>query len=100
VYSYAGMMSAVSGILLASRLSSGQPTAGLTYEMDAISGAVIGGTSLAGGIGSIQGTIIGALIIGVLNNGMDLMHINAYYQQVTKGVIIVLAVILDRARNK
>ncbi len=100
VYAYAGMMSAISGILLASRLSSGQPTAGLTYEMDAISGAVIGGTSLSGGVGSIQGTIIGALIIGVLNNGMDLMHISAYYQQVTKGVIIVLAVILDKARNK
>ncbi len=100
VYSYAGMMSAISGILLASRLSSGQPTAGLTYEMDAISGAVIGGTSLSGGIGTIQGTLIGALIIGVLNNGMDLMHISAYYQQVTKGIIIVLAVILDRARNK
>jgi inositol transport system permease protein len=100
VYAYAGMMSAISGIMLSSRLSSGQPTAGLTYEMDAISGAVIGGTSLSGGIGSIQGTLIGALIIGVLNNGMDLMHISAYYQQVTKGVIIVLAVILDKARNK
>ncbi|MDD2534270.1 MAG: ribose ABC transporter permease [Eubacteriales bacterium] len=100
VYSYAGMMSALAGIMLSSRLSSGQPTAGLTYEMDAISSAVIGGTSLSGGIGTIQGTLIGALIIGVLNNGMDLMHINAYYQQVVKGSIIVLAVILDKARNR
>lgn len=100
VYSYAGLMSSIAGILLASRLSSGQPTAGLNYELDAISGAVIGGTSLAGGVGTIQGTVIGALIIGVLNNGMDLMHISAYYQQVTKGIIIVLAVVLDRARNK
>lgn len=100
VYSYAGMMSALAGIMLSSRLSSGQPTAGLTYEMDAISSAVIGGTSLSGGIGTIQGTLIGALIIGVLNNGMDLMHISAYYQQVVKGTIIVLAVILDKARNR
>lgn len=100
VYAYAGIMSALAGLMLTSRLSSGQPTAGLTYEMDAISSAVIGGTSLSGGIGTIQGTMIGALIIGVLNNGMDLMHINAYYQQITKGAIIVLAVILDKARNK
>lgn len=100
VYAYAGLMSAIAGTLLASRLSSGQPTSGLNYEMDAISGAVIGGTSLSGGIGTIQGTIIGALIIGILNNGMDLMHISAYYQQVTKGIIIVLAVVLDRARNR
>jgi inositol transport system permease protein len=100
VYIYAGIMSAVSGILLASRLSSGQPTAGVGYEMDAITGVVIGGTSLAGGIGTIQGTLVGALIIGVLNNGMDLLHVNAYYQQVLKGAIIVGAVLMDKIRNK
>jgi inositol transport system permease protein len=100
VYIYGGLMSAVSGILLTSRLSSGQPTAGLGYEMDAITGVVIGGTSLAGGLGTIQGTLVGALIIGVLNNGMDLLHVNAYYQQVLKGVIIVGAVLMDKVRNK
>jgi inositol transport system permease protein len=100
VYIYGGLMAAVAGILLASRLSSGQPTAGLGYEMDAITAVVIGGTSLSGGIGTIQGTLIGALIIGVLNNGMDLLHVPAYYQQVLKGAIIVGAVLLDRVRNK
>lgn len=100
VYIYGGLMAAVSGIMLASRLSSGQPTAGVGYEMDAITGVVIGGTSLAGGVGTIQGTLVGALIIGVLNNGMDLMHVSAYYQQVLKGAIIVGAVLLDKVRNK
>lgn len=100
VYLYGGLMASVSGIILASRLSSGQPTAGLGYEMDAITGVVIGGTSLSGGIGTIQGTLIGALIIGVLNNGMDLLHVSAYYQQVLKGVIIIGAVLLDKFRNK
>jgi inositol transport system permease protein len=100
VYMYGGLMSAVAGIMLCSRLSSGQPTAGLNYEMDAIAGTVIGGASMSGGVGTIPGTLIGCLIIGVLNNGMDLMHVNAYYQQVLKGVIIVGAVVLDKARNK
>lgn len=100
VYVYGGIMAAVSGIMLASRLSSGQPMAGLGYEMDAITGVVIGGTSLAGGVGTIQGTLIGALIIGVLNNGMDLLHVSGYYQQVLKGVIIVGAVMMDKVRNK
>ncbi|MGI6779051.1 MAG: ABC transporter permease [Acetivibrionales bacterium] len=100
VYTYSGLMSAVSGILLASRLSSGQPTAGTGYELDAIAGAVIGGTSLSGGIGTIQGTFIGALIIGVLNNGMDLLHVSAYWQMLARGAIIVGAVLLDRLRNK
>lgn len=100
VYMYGSMMAAVSGILLTARLSSGQPLSGEGYEFDAITGVVIGGASLSGGIGTIQGTLIGALIIGVLNNGMDLLHVPAYYQQVMKGLIIVGAVLLDKVRNK
>lgn len=100
VYTYGGIMASIAGIMLASRLSSGQPTAGTGYELDAIAGIVIGGTSLSGGIGTIQGTLIGALIIGVLNNGMDLLHVSAYWQQVLKGLIIIGAVLLDRVRNK
>ncbi|QZY56040.1 ABC transporter permease [Crassaminicella profunda] len=99
IYTYAGMLSGMSGIVLSSRISSGQPGLGLAYELDAIASAVIGGTSLNGGIGKISGTIIGALIIGVLNNGLDLLNVSAYWQQIVKGVIIVGAVILDERKN-
>ncbi|WP_230876218.1 MULTISPECIES: ABC transporter permease [Paenibacillus] len=100
VYMYGGLMAGVAGIMLASRIGAGQPTAGLGYELDAIAAVVIGGTSLMGGVGTIVGTLIGALIIGVLNNGMDLMHVSGYWQQVLKGVIIVGAIILDKYRNQ
>jgi len=99
VYSYAGLMTAIAGILLTSRLSAGQPTAGVGYELDAIAASVIGGTSLSGGIGTIPGTIIGALIMGTLNNGLDLLHVSAYWQQVVKGFIIVGAVLMDKQRR-
>ena len=100
IYTYAGIMSAVGGIILTARVSSGNPTAGLSYELDAIASAVIGGTSLTGGVGFISGTIIGALIIGVLNNGLTLIGVSPYLQQIVKGVIIVGAVVLDAYRNK
>ncbi|MHB1392688.1 MAG: ABC transporter permease [Clostridia bacterium] len=100
IYSYAGLLSAVAGILLTSRISSGQPGAGAGFELDAIASAVIGGTSLSGGIGTIPGTIIGALIIGVLNNGLDLLNVSAYWQQIVKGAIIVGAVLLDERKNR
>ena len=99
VYTYAGIMTAIAGILLTSRLSAGQPTVGVGYELDAIAAAVIGGTSLNGGIGTIPGTVLGALIMGTLNNGLDLLHISAYWQQVIKGFIIVGAVLMDRKRR-
>ncbi|PRR69898.1 ABC transporter permease [Neomoorella humiferrea] len=99
VYSYGGLLSGLSGILLASRISAGHPTAAVGYELDAIASAVIGGTSLSGGIGTVWGTLIGALIIGVLNNILDLLHVSAYWQQVLKGVIIVGAILLDRIKT-
>lgn len=100
VYSYAGLLSGLAGIILASRLSAGQPTAGVSYELDAIAASVIGGTSFSGGIGTIPGVIIGALIMGVLNNGLVLLNVSPYMQQVVKGVIIVAAVLMDKWTNR
>ena len=85
--------------LLVARTAAGNPTYGLSYELDAIASTVIGGTSLAGGIGSIPLCVVGALIIGVINNGMDLLGVNAYWQQIIKGLIIVLAVLLDSRKH-
>lgn len=100
VYAYAGLMAAVGGIILTARVSSGNPTSGLAYELDAIAATVIGGTSLTGGVGLISGTIIGALIIGVLNNGLTLVGVSPNWQQVIKAIIIVGAVTIDTYRNK
>jgi ribose/xylose/arabinose/galactoside ABC-type transport system permease subunit len=90
-----GLLCGVAGICLAARITSGQPAAGAGYELDAIAAVIIGGASLKGGSGRISGTIIGALIIGVLNNGLVLLNVSSYYQQIVKGVIITFAVILD-----
>lgn len=100
VYTYAGLLSAIAGILLVARTTAGNPTYGLAYELDAIASTVIGGTSLSGGVGSIPLCVVGAMIIGVLNNGMDLMGVNAYWQQIVKGVIIVVAVLIDARRRR
>ena len=100
VHAYSGIMAGLAGIVLASRMYSGQPTAGDGAEMDAIAAVVVGGTSMAGGSGKIGGTIIGGLIIGVLNNGLNLMNVNSFWQYVVKGVVILLAVFLDYIRNK
>ncbi|REJ27792.1 MAG: ribose ABC transporter permease [Caldibacillus debilis] len=99
VYTISGLLSAFAGIILASRLNSAQPTAGISYELDAIAAVVIGGTSLSGGRGRIAGTLIGALIIGVLNNGLNLLNVSSFYQQVVKGGVILLAVLLDRKKS-
>lgn len=96
VYSLTGMLSVLAGIILTSRLNSAQPTAGASYELDAIAAVVIGGTSLMGGRGRIVGTLIGAMIIGVLDNGLNLLNVSSFYQQIVKGVVILLAVLLDR----
>jgi inositol transport system permease protein len=100
VYMTAGLLAGLSGLVLSSRIGSGQPGLGLGYELDAIASAVIGGTSLSGGIGTIWGTIVGALIIGVLNNGLDLLNVSAYWQTIVKGSIIVVAVIIDERKNR
>ncbi|MET3696671.1 monosaccharide ABC transporter membrane protein (CUT2 family) [Bacillus oleivorans] len=99
VFMISGIAAAVSGILLSSRLYSAQPNAATGYELDAIAAAVLGGTSLTGGYGTVFGTFIGALIIGVINNGMNLIGLPYFYQQIVKGVIIIVAVYID-VRNK
>lgn len=100
VFSFSGLMAGLAGVVLASRMYSGQPTAGDGAEMDAIAAVVVGGTSMSGGSGKIGGTIIGGLIIGVLNNGLNLMNVNSFWQYVVKGLAILLAVFVDYIRNK
>lgn len=100
VYTIAGLLCGLAGLVLSSRIGSGQPGLAVGIELDAIAAAVIGGTSLSGGVGTIWGTIIGALIIGVLNNGLDLLNVSAYWQTIVKGSIIVAAVIIDERKNR
>ncbi|HEY8890486.1 MAG TPA: ribose ABC transporter permease [Clostridium sp.] len=99
VYGLAGTLTGLAGVILSSRVMAGTVVAGQGYELDAIAAVVIGGTSLSGGKGSIKGTVIGALIIGVMNNGLDLLNVPSYYQQIVKGVIIVGAVYFDKKNN-
>ncbi len=96
IYLLGGFLSGIAGIILASRLSTGQPTAGTGYELDVIAACVIGGASLSGGAGTIWGAILGALLIGVLRNGCNLLDISAFWQQVAIGAIIVIAVFIDQ----
>ena len=99
IYSLSGLMASISGMIITSRLNSAQPTAGQAYEMDAIAAVVLGGTSLSGGKGRIFGTLVGALIIGTLNNGLNLLGVSSFYQQIVKGIVIVIAVLLDRKKK-
>lgn len=99
-YIICSALAALAGIVLASRITTGQPNAGIAYELDAIAAVVIGGTSLLGGRGSVTGTVIGVLIIGVINNGLDLLNVSSYYQQIIKGAIIIMAVLVDRKNNR
>lgn len=100
VHAFTGVMAGIAGVVLASRMYSGQPTAGEGAEMDAIAAVVVGGTSMQGGSGKIGGTIIGGLIIGVLNNGLNLMNVNSFWQYVVKGIVILLAVFIDFWRTR
>lgn len=100
VYIISGILSALGGVCLASKLGTGQPNAATGYELTAIAAVVMGGTSLNGGSGGIGKTVIGILTIGVLNNGMNLMQVSSYWQQIVMGVIIMLAVILDQIKEK
>ncbi len=99
VYSLTGALAALAALILTSRLNSAQPTAGSMFELDAIAAVVLGGTSLTGGRGWIVGTVIGALIIGVLNNGLNLIGVSSFFQQVVKGAVILIAVLLDRKKE-
>ena len=101
VYVMSSICAWMVGLILAARISSGQPTAGESYEMDAIAATAIGGTSMSGGIGSLSGTIIGFVILGLLQNSMNLMNINSFWQQIVKGLLIIIAVFLDmRTKGK
>jgi len=96
VYAFSGLMAAVSGILLASRLTSVQPQMGTSYELDAIAAAVIGGTSMFGGKGSVIGAALGAIVLTLISNGLDLLAVNQFYRLIITGAIIIIAVGLDR----
>lgn len=99
-YCISGLLAAFSGLILIARLNSAQPTLGSGYELEAVAAAVIGGCSLAGGQGNVIGTVIGASLMGVLDNGLNLMHVSSYWQQAARGVVILLAVIIDRVGRK
>ncbi|HHU88016.1 MAG: ABC transporter permease [Sphaerochaetaceae bacterium] len=99
-YLFSGLMAAVAGIVLASRMFSGQPTAGQGAEMDAIAAVVLGGTSMSGGVGKIGGTVIGALIIGILSNGLNLLGISSFWQYIVKGIVILIAVYVDFLKKR
>ena len=100
VYGVSGLLSGLGGVMSASRLYSAQGQLGIGYELDAIAAVILGGTSFSGGIGTVFGTLIGALIIAVLNNGLTLMNVSFYWQLVIKGAVIVLAVMLDKLRTR
>lgn len=100
VYTLCGALASFSGIILAARMYSGQPTAGDGFELDAIAASVLGGVSFSGGVGKLGGTIIGVLVLGVLTNGLNLLNINSFWQYIIKGIIILLAVYLDILKKR
>ena len=100
IYMISGLLAGLGGLILAGRIGSGNPTLGTGIELDAITAAVIGGASFAGGIGTVWGAVVGALIIGSLNTGLDILNVSPFAQQVVKGVIIVVAIIIDERKNR
>jgi len=100
IYTYIGLLAGLAGMILAARIGSGNPQLGTGIELDAIASTVIGGTSFAGGVGTVWGTIVGALIMGVINNGLDLLNVSPFMQMVVKGAIIVIAIIIDERKNR
>jgi ribose transport system permease protein len=100
VWTVSGALSAFAGVVLAARMTSGQPAVGLGYETDAIAACVVGGTSMYGGVGNVGGMLVGVLIIGIISNGLNLLHVNSYWQYVVKGIIILAAVYIDMIRKQ
>ena len=100
VYTFSGLFAAVAGIVLAARMASGQPKVGEGYETDAVAAAVLGGASMSGGVGTIGGMFVGALVIGILSNGLNLLNVNSFWQYVAKGVVILIAVYIDMFRKR
>jgi ribose transport system permease protein len=100
VYTFGGLLAGAAGLIVTARLDSAQPNAGLGYELDSIAAVVIGGTSLSGGRGSVVGTVLGCLIIGVLNNGLFLLDVSPFWQQVVKGFVILAAVAIDKMSSR
>lgn len=100
VYAISGALAGISGVLVSARLNSGYPNAGALYELDAIAAVVVGGTSLKGGRGSVSWSLLGALVIGELNNGLSLLHVEYYSQKIVIGLVLILAAFLDRFRRK
>jgi ribose transport system permease protein len=100
VYIMSGILTMLSGVLLASRMASAQPTAGTGFEMLVIASVILGGVSLAGGVGSISGALIGMIILGVLQNGLTLLDVSSFWQDITRGIVIILAVFVDGARKE
>ncbi|GMA58893.1 ribose import permease protein RbsC [Alicyclobacillus sacchari] len=100
VYMVSGILAALAGLVLTSRLATAEPTAGNGYELDAITAVVLGGTSLMGGEGTLVGTIIGALILGVIDNGLNLLNVSSFYQDAVKGLVILIAIMLDRKKSE
>lgn len=99
VFTLTGLLAAFAGIVLSSRMYSGQPSAGDGYEMDAIAACVLGGVSMSGGVGNVSGTVIGAIVIGIISNGLNLMGVSSFWQLVVKGIIILVAVIIDSQKS-
>ncbi|MCC8180296.1 MAG: ribose ABC transporter permease [Planctomycetes bacterium] len=100
VYAISGLICAFAGVVLAARMTSGQPTVGIGFELDAIAACVLGGVSMSGGLGRVGGSMIGALVIGVINNGLNLMNVNSFWQLIAKGLVILIAVYVDMLKKQ
>lgn len=100
VYTVSGLLAAFGGVVLASRMSSGQPSVGIGFETDAVAAAALGGTSMYGGIGTVGGMILGLFVLGIINNGLNLLHVNSFWQYVVKGILIIIAVYVDMYRKR
>jgi len=100
IYTFSGLLAGLGGVIISGRIGSGNPTLGEGIELDAIAAAVIGGASLSGGVGTVWGAVVGAMIIGSMNTGLDLLNVSPFWQQVVKGGIIVVAIIIDERKNR